>query len=92
MSSFFTSVFVKEGDTDEAPEPDVIHPTVLKKMAKIVVLPQKLIFNRSMLSNKLSLEWKSANISQSLRKGVKVNYRPVSLTAIPCKIDYGAYN
>ena len=58
-------------------------------MAEIVALPLKLTFNRSMLSNKLPLEWKSAKISPIFKKGSESelsNYRPVSLTAVPCKI------
>jgi len=58
-------------------------------MAEIVALPLKLTFNRSMLSNKLPLEWKSAKISPIFKKGSTIklgNYRPVSLTAVPCKI------
>ena len=63
---------------------------VFKKIADIVALPLKLIFNRSMLSkNKLLLGWKSTNISPIFKKGSKSelgNYRLVSLTAVPCKI------
>ena len=40
-------------------------------MAEIVALPLKLTFNRSMLSNKLPLEWKSAKISPIYKKGSK---------------------
>ena len=125
MSSFFASVFVREGDLDgpeidfvgiskptnsmldfnisfddvckklkqlkddKSPRPDGIHPMVLKKMTEIGALPLKSIFNRFMLTNKLPIEWKSANISPILRKRVKVklgNYRPVSLTAVLCTI------
>ena len=42
-----------------------------------------------MLSNKLLLEWKNANISPFIKNGSKSelgNYRLVFLTAIPCKI------
>ena len=49
----------------------------------------KMIFNRSILSNKLPLEWKSTNRSPIFKKGSKSelgHYRPVSLTAIPCTI------
>ena len=96
LSSFFTSVFVKEGDIiiiskpansmldcsisvddvckklkqlkdDKSPGFDGIHPMVLKNMAEIVALPLKLIFNRSMLSNKLHLEWKRFSKCLSLR-------------------------
>ena len=44
---------LKQLEDDKSPGPDGIHPMVLKKMAEIVALPLKLIFNRSMLSNKL---------------------------------------
>ena len=121
LSSLFTSLFVKEGETDgpdidfvgiskptnsmldfnisdndvckkqlkddKSLGPDGIQPLVLKKMAEIVALPLKLILNSSMLSNKLPLEWKGANISPIFMKGSKSelgNCR--SLTAIPCKI------
>jgi len=58
-------------------------------MAEIVALPLKLTFNRSMLSNKLPLEWKSAKISPIFEKGSESelgNCRPVSITAVACKI------
>ena len=80
---------LKQLKDDKSPGPDGIHLMVPKKMAEIVALPLKLILNRSMLSNKLLLEWKSANISPIFKKGSKNelgNYRSVSLTAVPCKI------
>ena len=57
-------------------------------MAEIVALPLKLSFNRSIPSNKLLLEWKSANISPIFKKRSKsgLGNRPVSFTAVPCKI------
>ena len=57
---------------DKSLGPDGIHPMVLKKTTEIVVLPLKLIFNRSMLSYKLPLAGKAPTSAQSLRKGVKV--------------------
>ena len=62
---------LKQLKDDKSPGPDGIHPMVLKKMAEIVALPLKLIFNRSMLSNKLSLECKSANISPIFKRRSK---------------------
>ena len=63
---------------------------VLKKMAEIVTLPLKVMFNRSMLSNNLPLEWKSLYISpQIFKKGSKsaLGYcKPVSLPAVSSKI------
>ena len=80
---------LKQLKDDKSLEPSGIHSMFLKKMAEIIVLPLKLIFNRSMLSNKLMLDWKSANVSPIFKKGSKSelgNYMPVYLTAIPCKI------
>ena len=52
----------------KSPGPDGIHTMILEKIAQIVTLPPKLIFNRAMLSNKLLMEWKSANISPICKK------------------------
>ena len=68
---------------------DGVHPFVLKECAKILSVPLHFIFNKSLLSGQVPKIWKLANISPLFKKGSKLlasNYRPVSLTSIPCKI------
>jgi hypothetical protein len=46
------------------------------------------IYQRSLDSGELPNDWRSANISCLYKKGDKhktENYRPVSLTSVPCK-------
>ena len=71
---------------------DGVSPFVLKKCAKGMMKPLCLIFRKSLLNNELPREWKDANVTGLFKKGCKsiaVNYRPVSLTSIPCKILEG---
>ena len=69
--------------------PDDISPYVLKQCAGTLALPLHMIFNRSLTTGELPLHWKQANVVPIFKKGrrdVALNYRPVSLTSVVCKV------
>lgn len=75
--------------TDKSPGPDDIHPHLLNACAEAVAEPLSLIFQESYQTGILPAQWKSANIVPIFKKGNRsdpANYRPISLTAVPCKI------
>ena len=75
--------------SNKSPGPHSIHPKVLHDTAKAMALPLMIIFRTSIKTKSLPKDWKIANISAIFKKGNKSypnNYRPVSLTAIVCKI------
>ena len=52
-------------------------------------MPLARVFNRSLQEGIVPLEWKEANIIPLFKKGSRnksVNYRPVSLTSVICKL------
>eukprot|EP00112_Aurelia_sp_Birch-Aquarium-sp1_P026292 Seg924.11 transcript_id=Seg924.11/GoldUCD/mRNA.D3Y31 product="LINE-1 reverse transcriptase" protein_id=Seg924.11/GoldUCD/D3Y31 len=66
-----------------------MHPRVLKELSEELATPLTLLFNKSLLENKLPVGWKDAQITPIHKKGKKFetgNYRPVSLTSVVCKI------
>ena len=73
----------------KSPGPDNIHPKILKEAAAVLAYPLYLIFQCSLESDCLPLDWKSGNITAIYKKGRKClpnNYRPISLTSIICKV------
>ena len=69
--------------------PDGISPWVLKECAEELCEPIFMIFTNSLRQGKLPKIWKKANITPLYKKGNKsspLNYRPVSLTSVICKI------
>ena len=75
--------------THKAPGPDGITPFILKVAAEEIAPALCMIFERSLESGELPSDWLSANISPIFKKGDRTaasNYRPVSLTAICCKV------
>ena len=69
--------------------PDKISSRFLNDYVNILSSPLAIIFNKSLNSGSVPSDWKEANVTPIFKKGSKNstdNYRPVSLTSIPCKI------
>ena len=76
-------------DTNSAMGPDGIHPTVLKNCAPSLAYPLFTIFAKSMEEGSVPQAWKHSIIIPIFKKGHRfepLNYRPVSLTPVCCKV------
>jgi hypothetical protein len=73
----------------KAAGPDRISPRVLRELAEELYQPLTTLFQNSMDSGIVPAQWKTALVSPIFKKGDKhnpANYRPVSLTAVCCKM------
>ena len=80
---------LKKLRSDKSPGPDDVHPHLLKTFADSFAPVLNKIFTISLESEELPSLWKTGIITALYKKGKKSeaqNYRPVSLTSIPCKI------
>lgn len=71
------------------PGADKITSKLLIDHSDILAEPLAHIFNLSMSSGIVPQDWREANVTPIFKKGSKSkaeNYRPVSLTSIPCKV------
>ncbi|MES9974252.1 MAG: reverse transcriptase family protein, partial [Candidatus Thiodiazotropha sp.] len=69
--------------------PDQIHPRILKESADTMAEPFAKLFAYSLESGVVPTSWRSALICPIYKGGDRhspTNYRPVSLTSIPCKV------
>ena len=76
-------------NVSKSPGPDAIHHHLLKNCAELLAYPLMCIFQKSFQDSCLPDDWKSAIVAPLFKKGSKLdpgNYRPVSLTCVPCKI------
>ncbi len=51
--------------------------------------PLEILFNKSIRTGEIPEDWRKANVTPIFKKGTKGdpgNYRPVSLTSVPCKL------
>lgn len=72
-----------------APGPDNITVTFLRSFSSELCQPLSIIYNKSMSEGYVPEDWRKANVTPIFKKGKKCcaeNYRPVSLTSIPCKM------
>jgi Reverse transcriptase (RNA-dependent DNA polymerase)/Endonuclease-reverse transcriptase len=83
---------IKSLKKDSAPGPDNIHPRMLKELKEVLSIPLAIIFRNSIDTGTVPRDWKKAKVVPIYKKGSKSNpgnYRPVSLTSVPCKILEG---
>ena len=74
---------------DKSPGPDNIHSALLRNCARTVAIPLTIIYQKSFSEGILPDDWKTATTIPIFKKGNKhdaSNYRPVSLTSVPCKV------
>ena len=74
---------------NKSPGVDGIAPKILKETVEQISAPLAHVFNMSLQEGIVPLEWKEANIIPLFKKGSRnksVNYRPVSLTSVICKV------
>ena len=70
-------------------DPDSIHPVLLKECAPVLAEALSLIYQQSYATGILPMDWKTANMIPTYKKGSrcnKGNYRSVFLMSVPCKI------
>ena len=74
---------------NKAPGVDGISPKILKETVEEISTPLAHVFNMSLQEGIVPLEWKEANVIPLFKKcsrNKSVNYRPVSLTSVICKL------
>ena len=75
---------------NKSPGVDGIAPKILKETVEQSCTPLAHVFNMSLQEGIIPLEWKEANKFPFFKKGSRnksVNYRPVSLTSVICKVS-----
>ena len=73
----------------KAPGPDGLTPTILKECASAIAPILTILYQKSVSTGELPMDWIQANVTPLYKKGNRSepeNYRPVSLTSIPCKL------
>ena len=73
----------------KAPGPDGITPKILKELASELAPALTLLFQSSINSGCVPLDWRTAHVSPIFKKGERykpANYRPISLTSVPGKL------
>ena len=75
-------------DPSSSPGPDQLHPQFLRSCAGVLAFPLTIIFQRSIVTGHVPSLWKHSWVSPIYKSGsrcVPLNFRPVSLTCVPCK-------
>ena len=75
--------------TSSSSGPDKISSRFLQNHVDSLTVPLSIIFTKSLESGIVPQDWRDTNVTPIFKKGAKNspgNYRPVSLTSIPCKL------
>ena len=84
-----TSGKINNTKENKSPGVDGIAPKILKETVEQISTPLAHVFNMLLQEGIVPFEWKEANIIPLFKKGSRnksVNYRPVSLASVICKV------
>ena len=73
----------------KAAGPDKMSARILKQLAPVIAPILTTIYRRSYETGEVPDDWRQADVAPVYKKGKKsdpANYRPISLTSIPCKL------
>ena len=70
----------------KAAGPDKLRPLWLKELRAEIAPIVKVIFQKTLETGQIPAEWCRANMTPKEDKSLAVNYRPISLTCILCKV------
>ena len=76
-------------DVSKSSGPDKLPGRLLQSLAKEITPVVHFLFSQSLCTGELPTEWTQANVAHIFKKCCKlqaVNYRPVSLTCISCRL------
>ena len=74
---------------NKSPGSDNLHPSILREMKNVLDKPLTMLYQETLTTGMIPDDWKHAKVTAIFKKGEKKkpnNYRPVSLTSIPCKV------
>ena len=80
---------IKKCKPGHATGPDSLSQNFIKKFGKSISVPLTVLFNSLLQLGSVPSQWKLANITPILKKGLASdvrNYRPISLTSVFCKL------
>ncbi|XP_065639529.1 uncharacterized protein LOC136072287 [Hydra vulgaris] len=81
--------YLSKLDINKSSRYDEVNPYVLKACSESFSIPLSIIYQQSLTNSDIPNLWKMANVSPIFKNESKlqaINYRPVSLTFIPCKV------
>ena len=76
-------------DSNSSMGGDGVHPRLLRSLSSILSTPLSIIFNSTLDEGSLPVEWVSSvvvPIYKNSSRNNPLNYRPVSLTSVTCKV------
>ena len=80
---------IRKLNISKSPGLDQLHPRMLREIASVLKTPLFMLFRKSLDSGQLPKQWTCSHVTPIFKKGncsSPSNYRPVSLTAVVCKL------